>query len=223
VTTTGRAQPGLRERKKEFTRKRILDVAASLFRRNGFAATSMEDIGAAADISRKSLFNYMTSKEAIIVALVESLIAAHLADWAEPDTPQFNDARDVVAPRLTDRLDVIANNRWLLELAAAHTHYFNPGRNSFMHGLLEKNFAARTKRIAAVQRLGHLRKDIPAATISWYYEALRDVSTQRWLSDPESKTKDLHAAFEDFMKVLIAGLEPRAARHAKTAKRKSRR
>jgi AcrR family transcriptional regulator len=219
VKETNGALFGLRERKKDTTRQRILDVAATLFRQNGFADTSIDDIGVAADISRKSLYNYMTSKEAIIVALVERLISEHVTDWSEPNVPQFDDARDVVAPRLKERLNVMVNNRWLLELAAAHTHYFNPGRKRFVHSLLERNFIARTERIAAVQRAGLLRKDVPAASISWYYEALRDLSTQRWLSDPRSKRADLHRAFDDFIKVLTAGLErkPTRARYGRRA------
>jgi AcrR family transcriptional regulator len=199
---------GLRERKKEAYRTRILMAAETLFRENGFRATSMDAIASSADVSRKTLFNYMPSKQAVIIALMDKFIFDHMPEWAEPAASQFDDVRDVVAPRLAERLDTLARNRWLLELAAQHTDYFNPGRAEFVHPLLEHNFNVRTRRIQAVQQLGKIRSDIPASAISWYYEALRDITTKRWLANPSSKRADLHRAFADFIGVMLRGLAP---------------
>jgi AcrR family transcriptional regulator len=59
---------GLRERKRQQTRQRLTEVAMKLFLANGFEATTLDDIAAAAGISRRSFFHYFASKEDVVVA-----------------------------------------------------------------------------------------------------------------------------------------------------------
>ncbi len=60
---------GLREQKKQETHQSILKAAVRLFSRQGFAATSMDQIAAEINVSRSTLFNYFSSKDAIVTAL----------------------------------------------------------------------------------------------------------------------------------------------------------
>jgi TetR/AcrR family transcriptional regulator, cholesterol catabolism regulator len=59
---------GRRERKKIESRSRILDCAAALFSAHGYDATTMEDIGDCADVSRATVFNYFPRKEDLVLA-----------------------------------------------------------------------------------------------------------------------------------------------------------
>jgi len=69
-TTTSRAspEPGLRARKRLETRDRITKAAMDLFLARGYEATTLDDIAAAADISRRSFFHYFASKEDVVIA-----------------------------------------------------------------------------------------------------------------------------------------------------------
>ena len=60
--------PGLRERKRRQTRERLTRVAMALFLERGFEATTLDDIAAAAEISRRSFFHYFASKEDVVLA-----------------------------------------------------------------------------------------------------------------------------------------------------------
>jgi AcrR family transcriptional regulator len=68
VALTARQAGGLRERKKEQIRSTLHREALLLFASKGFVATSVDDIVAAADVSRSTFFRYFPSKEAVVFA-----------------------------------------------------------------------------------------------------------------------------------------------------------
>lgn len=59
---------GRRERKRRQTRERIESAALKLFLERGFDATTIEDITEAADVSKRSFFDYFPSKEEVVAA-----------------------------------------------------------------------------------------------------------------------------------------------------------
>jgi AcrR family transcriptional regulator len=67
---------GLRERKRQQTRERLTRAAMALFLDRGFEATTLDDIAAAAEISRRSFFHYFASKEDVVFAWQEHSTAA---------------------------------------------------------------------------------------------------------------------------------------------------
>ena len=70
---------GLRESKKRQTRSTIAQAAADLFRDRGFSAVTVDDVAAAANVSRQTVFNYFPTKEQMLFDREEEIEAALLA------------------------------------------------------------------------------------------------------------------------------------------------
>ena len=65
---------GRRERKKRELRKRIYDEAGRLFLRQGYDATTVEQIAEAADVAQATFFNYFPSKDDLIQQMTSEVL-----------------------------------------------------------------------------------------------------------------------------------------------------
>lgn len=99
-------------KKREAKIERIHDAAAALFAERGFHATRMQDVAEAVDMQKGSLYYYFSSKEDLLVSLVESRVGAaldRLRTIVDDGTPIDVRVRSAVAGHLTvfqERADV---------------------------------------------------------------------------------------------------------------------
>jgi AcrR family transcriptional regulator len=73
---------GLRERKKQRTRDALVDAAFGLFARKGFAATTIDEIAEAVELSPRTFFRYFESKEDVALTLFAQQFTALCAAFA---------------------------------------------------------------------------------------------------------------------------------------------
>jgi AcrR family transcriptional regulator len=89
---------GLRERKRRETLQRITEAGICLFIEKGYDATTIEEISAAAGISRRTFFYYFKSKDDVLLSL-QSGMGAMIADAvrsAPKDKQPLDTIRDAV-------------------------------------------------------------------------------------------------------------------------------
>ena len=143
---------GLRERKKEATHAAIQRAALELFEKQGYDATTVEEIAGAAGVSARTFFRYFESKIDLVIERKESapghtrgplaeLLAARPPEEA-PLLAMQNVAQDALAASLAEGGDVLMRQlRVVLDtptLRALALEHFNDHRTELTEG-----FAAR--------------------------------------------------------------------------------
>ncbi len=116
-------EPDWRQRKKTATRDRIRASALRLFREQGYDATTVEQIAAAAGVSHVTFFRYFPAKEDVALPdsydpLIASFIAQTPATW-----PLIQRIRMVLVQGLrqvydTDRDTLLAQNKLIVSTPA---------------------------------------------------------------------------------------------------------
>jgi AcrR family transcriptional regulator len=90
--------PRLTARTRDARRQQILGAAQRCFTRNGFQATSMQDIFAEAGLSAGAVYSHFTGKDEIITAIAEDVIdtitSAVCAALPAGDPPTLDEALD---------------------------------------------------------------------------------------------------------------------------------
>jgi AcrR family transcriptional regulator len=186
------AAPGLRERKRRQTRERLTRMAMALFRERGFEATTLDDIAAAADISRRSFFHYFASKEDVVFAWQEEITTALIDAVA---------ARPAAESMLTAAENAISAMVRQLEpgeaIAMAQLKRDNPAlqaRDQVKYEKLERALAD-----ALARRAGHKTEKLKARLVAMIATGAMRIGGEFWAIEgarekPEALVKRTFAA-----------------------------
>ena len=164
---------GLRERKRRETLQRISEVGLELFVAQGYEATTIDAIAAAAGISRRTFFYYFDSKEDILLAYVGGFadaLKALVIENASAGTP-LDIVRDAVLKLVAPHREpqMIATARIVRQsetLRARNLRTFHQLEQAVLEGLCElwpKKENRERWRLVAMISMGALR----LASDSW--------------------------------------------------------
>ncbi|MFG1628801.1 TetR/AcrR family transcriptional regulator [Kribbella sp. NPDC049227] len=97
---------GLRELKRERTRRLIADKAFELFTDHGFGRTTVEQIAAAAEVGPSTLYRYFPTKETLVLEFVEDCLMDAVG-WfrGQPVIIALPDGLQSVIERVLERLE----------------------------------------------------------------------------------------------------------------------
>ncbi|MDP9848965.1 TetR family transcriptional regulator [Streptosporangium lutulentum] len=176
---------GLRERKKAKTRGAIQEHALLLFVRQGYEATTVEQIAEAAEVSPSTFFRYFPAKEDVVTRDEYGSLLAALFREVPPGTPLIDAFRQAVrtafdgfAPAEFEKVSIRA--RLVLSVPALHAGQFRSAVGT--HGTICAEVASRTGRDAgdpAVQTFA-------AAVVGVMIPAI-----VRWAGDPSQNLPEL--------------------------------
>jgi AcrR family transcriptional regulator len=174
---------GLRERKKQRTRETIVRAALELFATQGYEATTLAEIAAAAEVAPSTLHAYFPSKDDLVfsrhASIIESAkervlsrppsesVADGIKAWCESDLPALAETDD---QQVRLRRAIIDANE---ELATAErqrlTVLENVFAEAFAHELGESSDDLRSRLIASVAVSG-----LTTVWLWWYRQHVDD-------------------------------------------------
>lgn len=186
----------LREAKKQAISLRILREARKLFLERGVAATTVEDIAAAADISRASLFNYYRGKPAILDAMAAAM-AARLQQLVEHyrgkplGTPQRLQQLFAHCARVLEQTGEFHRELFLHDGSCLDS----PGLYQALKTLLH-----------AGQQQGDVRQDLDLGLAAELVHLSFSAGLLGWLGNPRQTTTEQFAARARFLASIFAPL-----------------
>lgn len=150
------------------TRERLLDVALELFARQGFAATTVRQIGAAAGVSDSGIYGHFPGKQAVY----DALFAAAGPVGGDPlrvdvDAMLAAGPRDAIAALVDDAWEQWSSARSCQFLSVLLRDGSGAGGLSGLNAAVE---ATRDQLQVPFQRWqddGKMRADVPARQLVW--------------------------------------------------------
>lgn len=130
---------GRRERKRRQTRERIENAAMALFLQRGFDATTIEDITEAADVSKRSFFDYFPSKEEVVFAWQDSFADRLMAEIAA--RPADESSVEAVEAAITATVIASVDERGLALGELIHQTPALKARDQLKYAKLEQKLA----------------------------------------------------------------------------------
>jgi AcrR family transcriptional regulator len=96
----------------EITRKRILDAAYVAFRRRGYARIGVDEIAAAAKVTKRTLYYHFDSKDALLAAVLERQHELAILTWDQFSGPLARQPRRLIAKMFDDLIEWSSQPRW---------------------------------------------------------------------------------------------------------------
>lgn len=202
-------------------RARILAVAAGLFRRQGYAATTLRQIADAAGLKAGSIYYHFSSKEEILVEVLDTGIRMVAAGVREKmDLLAANaSARERISAAIEGHLRGLLHHG---DFTSANIRIYGqiPQSVKTRHRVVRREYAQVWDRLFAdAQRNGELQADVPVSVMRLF--VLGSLNwTVEWY-DPRRGPFDTFA--RHISSLVFDGILRQAARPAATAGRRRNR
>jgi len=191
------------------TRKQLLKKALAVFSKNGYTATTLEDIAREAEVTRGAIYWHFGSKAELYNTLIREYSdrGNAIVQQAASEGGTLLEILRRVFIRQLQAIEDDRDLRALMELYLFKTGLvpeLEQGRKQQIEsgvGLIEM--------IAGIMRqgveLGQLRSDLETEEMARAYLAFQNGLTQLWLTAPDQFS--LKASAESFADIIIAGIQ----------------
>jgi AcrR family transcriptional regulator len=207
-------------------RDSILEAAANVFCREGFAGSNIDLVAAEAGVSRQTVYNHHRDKESLFVAVVREITARSNAIFFEtlsqfPDKPEDLEA-ELTAFAIRLRKNCIYNRegRYLRRLIQTEGERYPQLFAGWREHGPGKTWSALAARFARLALAGYLELDDPD-TAARHFMALINADTQvacllNEVPAPEEIERSARSAVRTFLRAYGARREAAAEQSAAT-------
>ena len=207
-STIGRG--GLRGRKKNLRRRRILEAALAAFNAGGFANTTMQQIADEAELAVGTLYNYYPSKNDLLIGIfgeqmreLQQVDFRHIFRLLKAASRAGEVLRSFVEP-LVAQVTILTKENWQEIIAALFS------ARSKMDQLVQLDMEAIeyvALALKVLQRKGLLRRDLRPEAMAETLYALAAVQLLKYIYFPEWSEAQLVDDLTAQLEIALAGME----------------
>lgn len=198
-----RAASGRRPLKKARLMERIAAAADGLFQTHGYMAVTMEQIAAAAEVSKRTLYKYFPAREAVLAHLLESELARDLAGLGFRFDLDASFRANVSALLAESAAWCERHPDYLLPYIRYKFASFEPNAETADRPADSGDLVqVWTLLIAAAQQRGELDATRPAEQLAIYFHYLYFGALMRWITD---RRLDLKEEFTTVVGLFVDG------------------
>ena len=199
---------GRRTENRGTARERLLDAAAEVFAERGYRATTVDDLAAAAGLTKGAVYWNFPSKEAVFSALIEERVDRRareligVTEGSPRETP--------TAPLISRGITTFADEQQALVLLLQEYWSLAVRDDGLRDGYVERQRVLREHLAAALEARHHttgVPLTFPAEKLATGIIALATGLTQERIADPEHVPDDL---LGELLSLLYDGLVHRA-------------
>ncbi len=193
------------------TRNRILDTAEMVFQEHGVSRTSLQDIAAAAGVTRGAIYWHFRDKAELFNAMMERVVLPLESQAHSRDAQASDDALAAIRDNFTFALRRAADDpqaRRVFEIATHKVEYVDELRAVRDRRLASRNgcLAHGEGALKRAVRRGELSLALPARSAALGLHALIDGLIQNWMLDPEAF--DLVKVGRQVLEAYLNGIAP---------------
>jgi AcrR family transcriptional regulator len=209
---------GFREKKKRQRQERIFAAAIELINEKGFSNTRMTEISERAELAVGTLYNYYSSKNDLLVAIMEqkweeilNRHARRIVRSTQKGTDALETLLEILSP-LVDEMFIIPKRSWyeLLMAMFSSRHYIERGYRMDMEAV-----AGLVSILVKLQKRGLLRDDIDPEQAAYTVYSVLTFQFLFYLYYPDLERRQLHAGIREQLRIVIEGMDPERAREDK--------
>lgn len=190
------------------TRATLLKAALSVFSSKGYAAATLDDVAAAAKVTRGAIYWHFKSKSDLYNTLIEEISARGNA-VVQKAVAEGGTLLEILRRIFVNQCALIEEDREAR--AVMELVLFKTGLNPELQAGRRKQVSAGNELVAGISQVmqmgisqGVLRNDMDPADMARAFLAFQNGSIQIWLTSPKSFS--LKASAESFAEILVSGL-----------------
>lgn len=168
-----------RERKKAGIRAQILSAAIDLFTRCGLSNVTIDEIAAAADVGKGTIYNYFATKEDIVVAFMADL-EVRMAPTVAGFSPGRKPVHEILADYVLLHFQLKAPYHAFVRIFLAQMFTDTPRFLPYMVEMQKYADAPLQSMFSALEQRGLLRPDLDLAQLIMSFKTIHLGLTALW-------------------------------------------
>lgn len=200
---------GLREHKKQKTRKAILDAAVKLFSVNGYENTSVDELAREAGVGKSTIYGYFKAKNEIFLAFCEDEVEYVFSDLARRSSP----AAPLIEQLHTlfmSQFRYVTGNKDFGRILAREIFFPKELTAEKSMDIDSRYLNAMGEILANAMKRGELRQDLEPLYLTGHFYALYLISLSAWYMGRLADEDAVAEALGFLLTQAMEGLSPKA-------------